>query len=190
MNVQNISFGARYVKSATIKKKENDELKNHKIAMVELDPYDFNDIKCINNLNLDWGGRASLSYAYALNMNNIFAEITEKSSAHFYALTQQKENFEKLDPELILSLAETSNYYDDKTKSLDLLETFFAESHTSKNAQFKHIGKAMLDNIKFLLRGNDIIAEVVENAEKFYEKEGFERISGGVNRYIFRSIKF
>ena len=189
MQVQNVSFGARYVKSAEILKKEQDKLTKYRLAMVELNPYDENDVNVANNLSIEWGGYGGIPHAYANNMKNIFLKLSEQNSSRFYALTQQKENFENLDSELILSIAETSNF-DDKIGSLELLETYFAESYTSKTAKFKHIGHAMLDNIKFLLRGKDIVAEVAENAEKFYEKEGFEKISGGINRFIFRSAKY
>lgn len=189
MQVQNISFGARYLKSATIQKKTPLGPEDYRVAMVELNPYDVNDFAAVDSIPFKWGSYSDIPKAYANNIKNIFLELSEQGSLRFYALTQQKENFENLESDLILSIAETSNF-DDKTLCLELLETYFAESYTSKIAKFKHIGHAMLDNIKILSRGKDIVAEVAENAEKFYEKEGFERIAGGINRYIFRSIKF
>ena len=190
MQVQNISFGARYFKSATIKKiNENGQEENHKISMVELNPYDLEDVRCVNELNYAWGGQGSLSYPYMCEMNNIFAEFSEVKTSRFFALTQQKNNYEQLDPKQILSIAQTS-LLDERTGSLDLLETYFAESHTSKNAKFKHVGQGMLDNIKFLFFGKNILVEAPEISENFYIKNGFEKIKGGLNRLIFRSARY
>ena len=189
MQVQNVSFGARYVKNVSIKKIEPKGLQKHKVAMVELNPHEINDIRCVNELNLDWGGKESLSYHILQNMCNIFTEFSQQCKSRFFILTQQKDNFQDLEAEKVLSIAQTSEI-DDSLINLDLIETFFEESHNSKNANFKHIGQGMLDNIKFLNFGKDIFIETHERNEAFYQKNGFEKIEGGINRFIFRSAKY
>ena len=78
MKVDNVTFGAKYVKSANILKKEQNKLVKHKLAMVELDPYDINDINTANNLSIEWGGYRGIPHAYANNMKNIFLKSQGK----------------------------------------------------------------------------------------------------------------
>ena len=157
--------------------------------MVELDPSDENDVDVINEIKYYWGGKKSLSYALATNMNNIYNGITDKGLTRFFALTEQKKKFENLNPKKLLSVAEITTFNKEIT-SIDLLETYFKESHLSKKARFKHIGTAMLESIIFLFRGTNIILESAYSAEDFYLKHGFVKVKGGINRLFFRSYRF
>lgn len=185
MQVQNVSFGARYVKSATILKK-NKKLDKFNVALVELNPTDIKDIACISKLCFEWGGIKTLTKAIMNNMNNIYFEESTRDSDRFFVITQQKSNYENLNTEDILSVAETS-CIDDKIVCIDLLETNFKESHSALNANFKHIGTSMVNNIKTLFSGKDILIETPEKNEPFYTKLGFEKIKGGINRMLYKS---
>ena len=150
-----MSFGARYIKSATVLK-NNKNLDKHAVAFVELNPTDIRDIACINRLNFEWGGIKTLTRALANNMNSIFFEEVNAVQDRFFVLTQQKGNYEDLSIDDILSVAETS-VFDDKIISIDFLETKFKESHNALDSRFKHIVTEMINNLKFLFRGKDLL---------------------------------
>ena len=186
MQVQNVSFKANYLHSIRLEKINNE--KTQKAALVELDPKSELDNSSIQQIIYDWGGINSYSYDIAYNMGQILCELNDESmpTPRFFAITEQRSNFNKLVPESILALAETTSMKDNVI-NIDFLETNIDQAYNAKNAKFQHIGTTMLDYLKTLFSGKTLELNATNESMSFYIKNGFVKKSGNFNRLMFKA---
>ena len=118
----------------------------------------------------DLGNEVS-GYDDAKDFNGYFEEYRPS----FFVITKQKDNFEKLVPEDILGIAETSTTFG-AIKNLDYLQTNPNFLNKVQPA-FKHIGMAMLKFIEGIYKGQRLEIISVSKAENFYLKNGYQRLN-------------
>ncbi len=168
----NISFTAKFISPATVKRLTNNgKYVETAVSAVKLSSMDKNDLRALEKINADWGDDtyASNILDEASSPNEFYKEYQPT----VYAITTQKDNFEKLEPEKVLGLAETSIEFG-TIKSLDYLQTNPKFLNKPQPA-FKRIGTAMLKFVEDINKGKRIEADSVEKAKTFYLKNGYKR---------------
>lgn len=170
----NISFTAKFISPVTVlKSTDTGKYLQKSVSCVELLPRSRNDLQSLKDLHELWGhGNYSGDIYYdAKDFNGYFEEYRPS----FFAITKQKDNFEKLVPEDILGIAETSTTFGG-IKDLDYLQTNPNFLNKVQPA-FKHIGTAMLNFIESINKGRRIEINSVPEAESFYLKNGYQRLN-------------
>lgn len=173
-----INFTGIPVDKTTITKRAS-IFKNNSIPayIVELDKNNFEDMNSLHDTAFKWydnGGR------YAPNIYNKAVDkykFNDISKEHFYALTTQQKDFEKIKPDNILGLmmfSETKNF----DNEINYLEVDPATSK-SKNLirEYKKVGSRLVEFIKKTYNKKSIFVQADSRAIKFYKKMGFFQLS-------------
>lgn len=192
-----ISFKASFVNTANIQQLQHDGYKPFNAAFVEMHPNSKNDISTLKCISNTWGQEsyASSIYNAALGDSRLDDLVIEKPIARkFYALTSQKDSFEKLNPENVLGMVHVNNY--PNFNSIEFLQTnpeyiipvkkesfmekclnkiFKIQKPIYKQPKYKHIGSGILDSLKKLYSDKPMTLLSVHEAKKFYKKNGFVR---------------
>lgn len=170
----NISFTAKFISTATVRKFANSGKYIPTDAnVVELSAKNKNDLKTLQEIKELW---REPNYAGAICEDAFRAKATyEEYKPSFYAITTQKDNFEKLQPEDVLGLAETRTTFG-AIKSLDFLQTNPKFLKKIKPA-IKGIGSEMLAFVESINKGRRIEANAVVGTEPFYLKNGYKRLN-------------
>lgn len=170
----NISFTAKFISPATVlKSAETGKYLQKTVSCVELSPKSKKDLQSLKDLHELWGhGNYSGDIYYdAKDFDGYFEEYRPS----FFAITKQKDNFEKLVPEDILGIAETSTTFG-AIKNLDYLQTNPNFLNKVQPA-FKHIGMAMLKFIEEIYKGQRLEIISASKTENFYLKNGYQRLN-------------
>ena len=103
----NISFTAKFISPATVKKlTPNGKYVDIEVSAVKLASKNKDDLSALEKINKEWGADT-----YASNILDEASSTNEFYKDYrptVYAITTQRDNFEKLEPEKVLGLAETS----------------------------------------------------------------------------------
>ena len=102
---------------------------------------------------------------------------------HIYMATSQMQNFDKLDKNKILGLAQMR----DGDSYIDYLRYFQVKpdlKYGTKNREYKHIGSAMIDSIKKIYNETIVLISSL-SATGFYEKQGFKLLDLDLLKYIW-----
>ena len=143
-----------------------------------------NDISDLREVSKKW--RSTLGLYIASDSRTFI----NSGSYHFYALTKQKNNFEKLVVDDVLGLAEIKEldtfnrvlYIQTKPEYIsrrygcslpDRICNSFKNVLISPFRKFKHIGKGMLDSVKDIFPDKRIELTSVDEAVGFYKKQDF-----------------
>ena len=192
-----ISFKASFVNTANIQQLQQDGYKSCNAAFVEMHPNSKNDISTLKCISNTWGQEfyASSIYNAALGDSRLDDFVIEKPIARkFYALTSQKDSFEKLNPENVLGMVHINNY--PNFNSIEFLQTnpeyiipakkesfmekclnkiFKTPKPEVKQPKYKHIGSGILDSLKQTFSDKPMTLLSVPEAKNFYKKNGFVR---------------
>uniref|UniRef100_UPI004027D2B5 hypothetical protein n=1 Tax=Candidatus Scatousia sp. TaxID=3085663 RepID=UPI004027D2B5 len=177
----NITFGANFIQKIPIKKYSyNTKTYNSLNAnFIELKPSNAKDVNALGDIAFDFGGD---SFA-----NNIYvqAKINSKhpdEKYRYFALTEQDNDFEKLNVNQILGVALTKKKLDGVTE-LENLQVHPKFVYSWGPPSIKRVGSAILDCLKEF--NDKIILNSSPNATKFYEKNAFMRIDPKIRRYFW-----
>ena len=176
MNIVNnntqINFRAKFKNPVQILKKDiSDHYVPHNAAFVELEPDNANDIKALANINRYWAERDQ----YVCNIYTTAIELRRNKDLNIFtrifAVTEQNDNFEKLNDEKILGLAEVSTrkpkeYYISYIQ-VDPRNVF------SISPEFKRVGTRILDSVK-AFANKILLSPNSHDTAKFYEENGFK----------------
>lgn len=186
MQNTNISFGARYIKDAQIKKLVSDGIyKPKETPIIEIDPYNREDLTALKHIVADWGND---TFAADICSDAHFVNDFDSQHPRFYAVTRQKQHFEHLSPDLVMGLAEVI-----KTSAKNLNLEFLQVNPLLLDFMyepplFKHVGTAIIDFIKGKCKKNHSISlKSVPTAEGFYEKNGFVKIDKNSANYEWKA---
>lgn len=173
--INNISFKAKYIRPVTVKQIGlNNYVKNKDMAFVELDCFSKKDCLAATATSSLWESGDS----YASNIAEHISDcnwIEYTNGKRFFAITQQKENFENLNPEEILALAEVIDM-DPNGNSIKLsyLQVDPDNNHYAPVRSFKKIGSGFIDSLKKIFEGKKINLIAANHSGKFYESNGFK----------------
>lgn len=189
-----ISFTARYIRPADIKKLNGDSYRPHVAALVEME---LADSPVVERVAYDW-------------MQPISDQIAEKTKelnndgVHLYAVTNQKNNFKELDSNKILGMMLFKEGGANKThNTIELLQvspfdmspkygsklrkTFNKLTDLifkSREPEHKHIGQSLLDGVKDMFGEKPIDLYAADDAIEFYIINGFHKMKGLKNRFL------
>ena len=174
-----ISFKAVGVCDAEIMKKTpENKWEPFSSNFVQLD-YDHNDFGTLKQNAQDWLKYCDRSKGEKTFVNDILRDIsvTRDRDCSYYAMTCQKDSFEKLDPDKVLGYIQMKNK-NIIEHEIEYLQANPATHYYAKNRQYKNIGEMLIKSIVKLFPNKDIIADPVKEALDFYLKLGFERMEG------------
>ena len=188
--MQPINFTANYITTTKIIKNENGKQNKTDVAIVELDKNDKNDIKSLHRVASKWEEDKAYSYAYHIYHDATKGyEYKDTICEHYYALTRQEENFEKLNERDILGLmlfTETTNDYN----QINWLQTEPLSNHYVRtNKAYKGIGQAMVDFVKETFFDKKITLSADKSALEFYKKQGFEHDENEHECFLYWELK-
>ncbi len=181
----NISFGARFIKKLPVLKYSYEKkLYNPaSVGMVELNPLDLRDVKALDSIARDFGGDSFVNNIY------IEAKLAYKNDNQscddmgIFALTRQRKNFEELNPDDILGVAEISKFENGEIE-LDYLQVHPQYIYSFGPPYIKKIGTAIVNYLKETYE--TIKLSATSSATLFYIKNGFTRVKENSNRFIWR----
>ena len=172
-----ITFKAQYIKPVTVQKKVyKSEFQNKEVSLVEFDTKSENDLITLNSLNCYWDNCRSLLHEITKIFNKIYYNDKEKQDEHFFAITEQKKDFDFLDETLILGVLQTRRLADN-TLEIENLQVSPETNFNSVVRNYKYVGRALLESVKdFFPKDKTIVLNSLRSAMPFYRKYGFKNI--------------
>lgn len=172
INMDSINFTANHIKNVNIAKRYYNNYKPCKVALVEMESTNPGDIKAIEKTANKW----DISFTVFTHQDMLEAQKNEEllPKLKVYALTKQKNNFEKMNYSDILGVIEVVKKDDPGTK-IEILQTkpsFINDKHNKKPA-FTHIGKNLVNYVKKEYNKEPLYVNPTKVAVPFYEKLGF-----------------
>lgn len=173
--MDNIHFGANFIGRVPVKKKNlRGKFETQKVSLVLIDTLNKNDILALKHTGETWKDFATPIYEDA----KMFYKNNERSNVHhILALTEQTDNFEKLQPEKILAESSVSAFPFSKSINIDDFQVHPKHNYFAQDRQFKKVGEALLNAIKRIFDGKEIILHAVPKSIDFYTKNEFRPIA-------------
>ena len=172
--MDNIHFGANFIGRVSVKKKNiMGRFKTEKVSLLCIDTLNKDDIQALKHTRETWKDLTIHIYEDA----NMFYQNKERSKFHhIFALSEQNDNFEKLQPEKILAESAISAYPTSKSISIDYFQVHPKHNYFAKDRQFKKVGEAMLNAIKKIFEDREILLHAVPKSTDFYAKNDFHPV--------------
>lgn len=180
----NISFGAKFLYSSTIQK--YDRAKNifvdKGVSLVQFEPQNRYDKLAIKIANNKWG-RYFIGQSIYLCADMLSKKEASKEVNKILMLTEQTDNFKKLDATKILALAQTQQ---NKNLPMELkwLQVDPKFQYSNDGRTIKHVGKAIVDTLKNIY--DELILDSSPNSKRFYIKQGFELVDDINARFLWK----
>ena len=188
MNIQftpAISFQAHPMKFRPTAIKLNHEESRYdeeQVSLVEIDLGNKDDIKALGKISNDW--------ACAMLVGNIYSEAKEMSEIEddlldyrFFVLTSQKDNFENLDPDKILSICEVEESNDGNDAFVEYIEAN-PDCMLTVFPEYKRVGSALLDGLKYYYNKISLYSIPTEDVLDFYDRNDFKPKSAASKRCL------
>lgn len=183
-----ITFKAKKINPVYIKRYNPATLKYESCpaAFIRLDKKSASDYKAINNL--PWLNGSGQKYAADIvaNFNREYKGERKVRKDNFYALTLQTDNFDKIDSDKILGLAEALKAY--RSVYLDFLQVNPNYKFGILRRKYKETGKAIIDSFKNMHGVKRIFAVTNAFASQFYIDQGFEQ-DGSLVSWVKHPLK-
>lgn len=177
-----INFTANLVDSPTIKQRKYGFFwKPIDVSIVELDSTKLSDVNALGKTSKSWEKKGAI-YVNHILYNIIpylkagFADIKD----HYYALTTQRDNFEKLEPENILGLMLFREKNDYKNEICYLEVSPSTTKRKNLFRKYKEVGKTLVEFVKSQFSQKKIEVWSDLDAIDFYKKRGFRRRSRNI----------
>lgn len=194
-----ITFQGNFKSSVIIKKIGNSSnWIDKKCTFVELDPKLYEDREMLHQIRSRWcddipGGTYAVEidnsftncYLQAIEHGEDILDLPAKESPdRFFALTTQKQDFETLNPDMVLGLSKTKKETPNKIQ-LDFLQVDPDNYHNARYRTYKQIGTALVEALKTIFKGNRIELFADFDAIPFYEKLGFQKVKNGKQNQLY-----
>ena len=186
MNIRfnsNINFGAHklnYKPQVFKRNGKTGEYEAEKVSMVEIDLDNPNDIKVMKELGEKWDNDNLMEHM--ANEAEDFANGEDDSEGYkFFAITAQKEDFDNLNPDEVLSFCEIKSV-EERNAYIDYIQTN-AESAMEIKPSYKRCGTALLDGLKYYY--NYIHLDSLVWAEPFYLRNHFRPTSKATKYHLY-----
>lgn len=177
-----INFTANLIDRPTIKQRKYGFLwKPIDVSIVELDSTKLSDVNALGKTSKNWDKKGAIYVKHILfNIIPYLKAGIADIKDHYYALTTQQDNFEKLEPENILGLMLFREKNDCKNE-ICYLEV---NPSTTKNKnifrKYKDVGKTLVEFVKSQFSQKKIEVWSDLDAIDFYKKRGFRRRSRNI----------
>jgi len=184
INVHTPNFTAKCINSPKIGKYNDKEsqYEDYTANFVEIDPKNEKDVDALENAIKYWEHDK-------FGMNALYAVNAAKDGSEYYgyhkvyALTAQKNNFDKLDCNDILGVVHVSPIGKNK---------LFVEHNQAnpaylytENPKYAGIGTAMIKSLQKICSYISLFPSKEEYVKKFYIKNGFLEYGTGTNCYVW-----
>ena len=173
-----INFCANYVNSTTVRKWDDERWVYDTINanLVKYDRMNENDFIAVSSLETPWRN-SDFIMRLVRTAKDLRQEFRSVYGTDLYILTSQTDNFDNLEPDKILGLAEISEW------SRRVVNLNFLQARPN-NLEYKRIGSGILDCIKE--KYDKILLSAAEGTDEFYKKNGFVRQSEFEGRYVWK----
>lgn len=181
--INQISFKANLISPAKILERNSKGTFEPKtVSFVELNPEYNPDMDAIREVNKMWNDRKTLASNIIEEMHDS-TDFFEHAGKRFFAITEQADSLENIEPSKVLGLTETIQGHNDNVK-IKFFVVHPKHQRGKKNAQFKHVGTSLLDSLKEIFQNKTLRGQATPNAMKFYLANGFTKLDSN------RNIKF
>lgn len=156
------------------------------VRVVELDTKNLQDYYTLENVSGNWDGQLFAGTIKKNAYDMINGYISQKEN-HIYFLTTQAENFDVLEGDNILGMAQLHKG-NSNTAVLKYLQVLPKTKHGAKQREFIGIGQALVSFIKELYCCN-IKVKPYYSTTDFYKKQGFEITDTVLSEYTWKNNK-
>ncbi len=173
---KNVYFGAKFIQTIPVKQYSY-RAKTYSsvpVSFVELNPFDKQDLKTLEKIIYEFGDDSYAGNIYfdAKHFNQDIPRLLMR----FFAITKQKDSFEKLKPEEILGLADITEKGGFKI-NLNYLQTHPQYLNSYPRPKFyKGIGTAIIDCLKNMAQKINLRSTPSSATINFYKKNGFSSL--------------
>ena len=167
-NNYSLHFGAKFINKVDVSKLTDVNLKKDGLSIAKMIRWDENDIKALEDIS-KWEND---KYAW-----HIYKHVKDGYAADVYLATTQKDNFEKLDSNKIVGIAQISRNH--------ILGAFLDYFQVKPDVNNKGIGSAILDSLKNMFNKICLMPLNDEKVIKFYEKNDFFEYPKESNFYVW-----
>ncbi|MBR2386516.1 hypothetical protein IKA92_04385 [bacterium] len=176
-----LSFGASYIKSVDVIKKQGKTFSPEKASFVELDVKDPKDAKALDGIISDWGDESYMQFAWDIVEGKPSDDLVKH---HIYAVTSQKDSFENLDKNKILGAV----VFDEgkKVNEIEALQVQPDNLGTSANNGYKKVGTSIVGTLQGMFATKPMEVTSAHDAIGFYQKCGFEPKNQNL-RYVWNA---
>jgi hypothetical protein len=177
----NNSFTAKYKNPINIGKLKNG-YESYTASFVEIVPNNEKDVSALENAIKYWENDK-------FGVNALYAVRAARDGSQYYgyhkvyALTAQKDNFEKLNPDEILGVVHVGPV-GDKKLFVEHLQTNPNYLYKTK-PEYVGIGSAMINSLKKYCNMMSLFSLKDKSVKDFYLKNGFSEYGTGTNCYIW-----
>ena len=181
MNILSFSctnFGAKFIKKAEISKFNDAKQQGYlpvDASLVELNPYNKNDIEAVAKTVREWGYDDEFGYCILDDLNAIKCGEVDSKTDKIYAVTVQNNNFRKLDYNKIIGLGETTKRTKHKTE-INFLQVEPESTYLRGSKKYINTGRTLVEYFMSKNNFKELIVKATYKAANFYEKLGFEII--------------
>ena len=181
-NISNLNFGAIPLKRVRVSKYDNKSKKflPQEANFVILDKKNQNDITAINALPKLWE-KAKFIKPICTDTNWSIS----KEYINIYAVTLQKNNFDKLNPNLILGMADMREQQLDGNELSYLQVKPTARNLNSPYKMYKGVGSSVIKGLKKTYDQIYLTSIEDENTEMFYKNRGFIPVLKQVGDFVW-----
>lgn len=171
----NINFTANLITNMTVLKRNNEGVYSpSEISVIELDKNKEKDKEALHDTVVDWyydNARYIYDIYYEAEKDYDYPDVDQE---HFYAITEQSDNFDNLEHEKILGLmlfSETKLNADE----INFLQVKPAMNRKQGyNRKYKNVGQAFIDFLKETKNKKTIMVRSVPEMVEFYKKQYFK----------------
>ena len=192
MNIDSVSFGAIPINKVVIKKwnKSANKFTDYSAYFVKIDAYNKSDLQAVYKTSQKWKTRKEAKYIQQISTAS---QWMKGNPIDVYALTIQREKFDKLQADSILGLAEMRK--DEAGQGIHLLNFLQVRPNAMNVNQkhkvnYKYIGSGILASLKKIYNKIYLFAENDKNIENFYKRNGFIDDYSGSRHYTWDSSPF
>src|SRR5574344_192381 len=173
-----VNFKASFITNVDVQKKQNkNNYKDVATSLVELDPKDKNDVMALAKTAYEWEKVSSNFAPDIYNEALKTKSFPDVEAEHFYAVTNKKSNFKKLNTDKILGLALFSEKMN-KPNELNWLQVSPKQNFGNKtDRKYRQIGTSIVKFLQDEYPEKPIYIQSANSAVGFYKKNQFKPIS-------------
>ena len=181
MEINNITFGAKYIMPARVKKGIGILNYNYylpsRASFVQIDFNNEQDVKALAALKDRWKGADFL---------HCITQIKIPQREKVFALSSQRKKFDTLEPSKILGLVKMTDYFC-KDGEISHLQVDPENINVGRyeNTPYKKCGTAILNSLKKLYDRIQLTSVDDISTENFYEYNGFKKIDNWYGRFLW-----
>jgi len=164
------------------------KINKYPVSFLELNPFDEADQSSMERIVKIWGTKG----IYTPFMSNMFQYTGDKTTdvnSRFFVLTRQSEDFDYLNPEHFLGLAQVTKL-DNGRMSLDALQVNPFYLFNNPYGDIKQVGKTLMKQLLSLFSKTDFELFSPNNNVPFFELLGFNVAKSQANKNeVFMQLK-